>query len=40
MENLRQHRDIKLVTTERRRKYLMSETIIIIQSFSQKTYYQ
>ena len=25
MENVRRHRDIKLVTTERRRKYLMSE---------------
>ena len=25
MENLRRHRDIKLVTRERRRKYLMSE---------------
>ena len=25
MENVRKHRDIKLVTTERRRNYLMSE---------------
>ena len=25
MENVRKHRDIKLVTTERRRKYLVSE---------------
>ena len=25
MENLRKHRDIKLITTERRRKYLLSE---------------
>ena len=25
MENLRKHRDIKLVTTERRRNYLVSE---------------
>ena len=25
MENVRQHRDIKLVTTERRRNYLVSE---------------
>ena len=25
MENSRKHRDIKLVTTERRRKYLVSE---------------
>ena len=38
MENVREHRDIKLVKTERRRNDLMSETIIIIQSFSQKTY--
>ena len=26
MENVRKHRDIKLVTTERRRNYLVSET--------------
>ena len=26
MENMRKHRDIKLVTTERRRNYLVSET--------------
>ena len=25
MENMRKHRDIKLVTTERRRSYLVSE---------------
>ena len=25
MENVREHRDIKLVTTERKRNYLMSE---------------
>ena len=25
MENLRQHRDIKLLTTEKRRNYLVSE---------------
>ena len=25
MENVRKHRDIKLVTTEKRRKYLVSE---------------
>ena len=25
MENMRKHRDIKLVTTERRRNYLVSE---------------
>ena len=40
MENVRKHRDIKLVTTERRRNYLVSEPnqIIILQSFSQKIY--
>ena len=26
MENVRKHRDIKLVTTKRRRNYLVSET--------------
>ena len=26
MENVRKHTDIKLVTTERKRKYLVSET--------------
>ena len=26
MENVRKHRDVKLVTTERRRNYLVSET--------------
>ena len=29
MENLRKHRDITLVTTERRRKYLVSEIVNI-----------
>ena len=38
MVNVRKHRDIKLVTIERRRNYLMSEPIIILQSFSQKMY--
>ena len=40
VENVRKHRDIKLVTTERRRNYLVSEPnqIIILQSFSQKIY--
>ena len=38
MKNVRKNRDIKLVTTERRRNYLMSEQIIILQSFSQKVY--
>ena len=34
MENVRKHRNIKLVTTERRRNYL----VLILQSFSQKIY--
>ena len=33
MENVRKHRDIKLVTTKTRRNYLLSEQIIILQSF-------
>ena len=36
MENVRKHRDIKLVTTERRRNYLVSEyqnQITILKSF-------
>ena len=37
MDNVRKHRDIKLVTTERRRDYLMSEKIIIIKRFAQKS---
>ena len=40
MENVRKHRDIKLVITERSRNHLVSEQIIILQSFSQKTYWQ
>ena len=40
MENVRKHRDIKLVTTERRRNYLVSEPNIILQSFSQEIYWQ
>ena len=36
MENLRRHRNIKLVTTERRKIYFVSEQIITLQSFSQK----
>ena len=40
IENLRKHRAIKLVTTERRRNYLVSSQnqIIILQSFLQKIY--
>ena len=34
MENLRIHRDINFIKTERRRNYLVSEPIIILQSFS------
>ena len=36
MENVRKHRDIKLVATERRRNYLVSEhqnQITILKSF-------
>ena len=33
MENFRKHKDIKHVTTERRR-YLVSNQIVILQSFS------
>ena len=36
MENLRKHKDIKLLTTEKRRNYLVSEPIIITQNFSLK----
>ena len=39
MENVRKHRDIKLVTTERRRSYLVSEPNCT-ENFSQKIYYQ
>ena len=35
MENVRKHRDIKLVATERRRN---QNQIIILQSFSQNIY--
>ena len=38
MENVRKHKDIKLVTTERRRNYLVSEPNYHITSFSQKMY--
>ena len=36
MENVRKHRDIKLLTTERRRNYLVVEQNYILQ----KIYYQ
>ena len=38
MENVRKHRDIKLVTTERRRNYLVSEQNYHTKSCSQKIY--
>ena len=33
MENVRNHRDIKLITTDKRRKRLVSESIIHIKNF-------
>ena len=39
-ENVRKYTDIKLVTTERRRNYLLSEPNYIKQNFSQKIYQQ
>ena len=38
IENVRNHRDIKLVTTETRRKYLYLKLIIIQQNFFRKIY--
>ena len=38
MENLRKHRDIKLVTTDKRRNRLGQNLIIIQQNGFQKTY--
>ena len=38
MENVRKHRNIKLVTTERRRNYLVSEPNYHTKNFSQKIY--
>ena len=38
MENVRKYRDIKLITKERRRNYLVSESIFILKSFSHKIY--
>ena len=40
MENKKKHRDIKLVTTGRRRNYLVSEPNYHTTNFSQKIYYQ
>ena len=38
MENVRKYRDIKLVTTERRRNYLVSEPNYQLRSFLQNIY--
>ena len=40
MEYVRKHRDIKLVTTDRGRIDLVSDPIIILESFSQNIYQQ
>ena len=40
MENKKKHRDIKLVTTGRRKNYLVSEPNYHTTNFSQKIYYQ
>ena len=38
IENVRKHRDIKLVTTEERRNYLVSEPNYRTTNFSEKIY--
>ena len=38
LENVRKYRDNKLVTTERRSNYLVSEPNYLLQSFSQNIY--
>ena len=38
MDNVRKHRDIKLVTTNKRRNQLVSDLIILQHKRSQKTY--
>ena len=38
MENVRKHKDIKLVTTEKRRSHLVSEPNYHATKFSQKIY--
>ena len=38
MENVRKHRNIKLIITERRRIYLVSEPYYHTKKFSQKIY--
>ena len=37
-KNVRKYRNIKLVTTERGKNYIVLEQIIILQTFSQKIY--
>ena len=39
MENVRKHRDIKLVTTEKRRNCLVSEPNYHLESFAQKFFW-
>ena len=38
MENVQKHKDIKLVTTEKQRNYLVSEPNYHTTSFSQKMF--
>ena len=38
MGNVRKHGDIKIVTTERRKNYLVSVETTILQSFLQKMF--
>ena len=38
MENVRKHRDIRLVTADKRRSYLLSEPTITQQNGFQKIY--
>ena len=40
IENVRKHINIKLVTRERKRNYLVSQPNDHIQSFSPKTYWE
>ena len=40
MENLRKHRDIKVVTTERRRNYLVSEPNYYTTKFPENNFQQ
>ena len=40
MENVRKHRDIKLITTEKRRNYLLSEPNFHTTKLLQKIHYQ